>query len=75
MVKVNPKYFWTYFNSKKSTNKLPCTMSYFNEEANNGNDIVNLFKSYFSSVYEVKLVDLSINNTSPNLLDCEYEVH
>jgi hypothetical protein len=50
-------------------------MSYFNEEANNGNDIVNLFKSYFSSVYEVKPVDISINNISPDLLDPINEIN
>lgn len=51
-VKSNPKLFWKFVNeNNKNIYKLPNTMSYLDIEVNNGNDIVNLFKEYFSNTY------------------------
>lgn len=50
---------WTFFNSERLNNQLPCTISYLNDESNNDNDIINLFKSYFSFVYEIKKKQLT----------------
>jgi len=62
-VKNNPKYFWKFFNTKNLTSFLPSSMSYLEKEADNGNHIVNLFKSYFSNTY---------NQNSLNLPNIEY---
>lgn len=49
---VNPKRFWKYVNEKRKMNSLPNTMFYGPERGENGEEIVGLFASHFSSVYD-----------------------
>lgn len=43
-VTYNPHYFWTFYVTQKLIDKLPCTMTYRNPEADTGGSIVDLFK-------------------------------
>lgn len=54
----NPKYFWKFFKDKKSQNSIPNNMNYNKMNANNGQDIVNLFGKFFSNVYKKPLLNL-----------------
>lgn len=68
-VKNNPKYFWKFFCTEKSTSYLPNSMSYLEKEADNGNDIVNLFKSYFFNTYNLSTINLPDIKYPKNILD------
>lgn len=48
-IKTNPKHFWSYFKSLSKTNALPNTMKYNNSISSSGNEICDLFASYFNS--------------------------
>jgi len=74
-VKNNPKYFWKFFNTEKLTSYLPSSMSYLEKEADNGNDIVNLFKSYFSNTYNQNALNLPNIEYSNNILDPIYSIN
>lgn len=50
-------------------------MTYFNEESNCRNNIVNLFKSYCSSVNEVNSNNLPINNISLIILNSNTKIN
>lgn len=49
--KTNPKYFWTFMRELKSNHSLPHNMTYGDEVAESGQNIVSLFKNYFQSVF------------------------
>lgn len=49
-IKNNPKYFWKFFKDKKSHNEVASNINYNNVNINNGQDIVNLFDTFFSNV-------------------------
>lgn len=67
-VKINPKHFWKFYNSQKSSSQLPAVMSYLDKETSSGSEIVNFFKSHFSSVYKPNILN-SYNITNFNELD------
>lgn len=73
----NPKYFWKYFNNKKPNHLLPNLMSY-NNEAEDGQSIVDIFGKYFSSVYTQPIPILSLGpnyiNTLNSICTCEISV-
>lgn len=47
----NKNAFWKYIsNKRKNSSTIPQTLFYNDKEASNGNDIANLFSSYFQSV-------------------------
>jgi len=56
----NPKLFWKYVNSKRSTLSLPNSMYYNNENISGGNDITNCFAQHFSSVLNMPSITESI---------------
>lgn len=56
-LKSNPKYFWNYFKNKKNQYDLPSVMHCDDVTANNSNEVVNLFASFFSSVYSTDMVN------------------
>ncbi|KAF0694325.1 Reverse transcriptase domain-containing protein, partial [Aphis craccivora] len=58
----NPKLFWKYVNSKRSTHSLPNSMYYNNENISGGNDITNCFARYFSSVLNMPSISESISD-------------
>lgn len=57
-IKKNPKYFWTYVNSKKLSSGLPQKLTYKDISSSDGVTICNLFNEYFTSVF----VDPSVNS-------------
>jgi len=59
-LKSQPKKFWSYIRSLKSTTGLPNTMSLNHQTAGNGEDIISLFSNYFSSVYNNRVNSNSI---------------
>lgn len=65
-INFNPKIFWKFVNQKNKLNSsFPNTMTYNSSEISGGNDIVNCFASYFSSVYDNSLnTPTSINKLS-----------
>lgn len=48
----NPKSLFSYIKSKRTTSSIPSTMYYQNEIAHTGQEISQLFSSFFYSVYE-----------------------
>lgn len=49
----DPKSFWKYINDKRSSHNLPSSLSYSNREATSGQEIANLFRDFFQTVYTV----------------------
>ncbi|KAF0713286.1 putative RNA-directed DNA polymerase, partial [Aphis craccivora] len=58
----NPKLFWKYVNSKRSTHSLPNSMYYNNDNISGDNDITNCFAQYFSSVLNMPSILESISD-------------
>lgn len=56
-ISSDPKSFWKYINDKKKSYRLPSVLHYDNKSANNNNDVVNLFSSYFSTIYSNEQVN------------------
>lgn len=52
-IKNNPKRFWNFIRSKKSSSDYPSVMHYNGKILNSGNDIVNAFSLFFQSNFEV----------------------
>jgi hypothetical protein len=51
-INIDVKFVWYYVNSLRSNrSNIPLSVSYDNSDADNINDITNLFANYFSSVY------------------------
>jgi len=68
----NPKLFWKYVNSKRSTHSLPNSMYYNNENISGGNGITNCFAQHFSNVLNMPSVSQTISdsyNTSIPFVD------
>lgn len=78
---TNPKYFWKFFNNKKTCSTIQNYMSYNNCQLTGGKDIVCGFAHYFSSVINNKLSTPSStyhasspssnNSTEVNLHSCQ----
>jgi Reverse transcriptase (RNA-dependent DNA polymerase) len=51
-IKINPKSFWNYVQSKSPSNQIPDTMYLDSVSSSDGFSISNLFNNYFSSVFE-----------------------
>ncbi|KAF0767516.1 UDP-N-acetylglucosamine--peptide N-acetylglucosaminyltransferase 110 kDa subunit-like, partial [Aphis craccivora] len=49
-ITCNPKSFWRYVKSKRSTHSLPNSMYYNNNNISGSDNITNCFAQYFSSV-------------------------
>lgn len=49
--KCNPKAFWQFVNSKRSSNSLPSQLNYNGKSASSDTEKANLFAAFFSSVY------------------------
>lgn len=47
-----PKKFWSFIENIKKSSGLPNSMSFNHKKADNGQEIVDLFSQYFSSVYK-----------------------
>ena len=58
----DPKQFWKFVNLKKKSLGIPSNMTFHDELITNGDDIVNSFAKYFSSVFL-----LSSNNDFPDI--------
>lgn len=67
-VKINPKHFWKFYNSQKSSLQLPAVMSYLDKETSSGSEIVIFFKLHFSNVYKLNTLN-SYNISNTNKLD------
>ncbi|MEL7308274.1 MAG: reverse transcriptase family protein, partial [Pseudomonadota bacterium] len=52
-IRVNPKRFWSYVKTQKSTSSLPKIMSFNSFEYTSLCDIVRIFCKYFESVFTV----------------------
>lgn len=64
-LKHNPKAFWSYVKSKKSSvNQLPSVMHHGIRSANSGTGIANLFASQFSSSFSEDINDTSSSSSS-----------
>lgn len=59
LIKNNHKYFWKFFKDNKSHNSVPNNVNYNKINADNGQDIVNLFGKFFSNVYKKPLLNMS----------------
>ncbi|XP_062541607.1 uncharacterized protein LOC134209633 [Armigeres subalbatus] len=53
----NPKSFWRYVNEQRKESGLPSTMTDFLAEAQTTNNIANLFRTQFSSVFTNEYLD------------------
>lgn len=51
-LKDNIKSFWKYINSKKSTKDIPQFMKHVDRIASDGQNVCELFSSFFGSVFE-----------------------
>lgn len=56
-LKLNPKSFWNFVQTRRKTCGLPSTMFYNNVTGNNSVDIANLFSSFFQNTYRDDNVD------------------
>lgn len=65
-LKYQPNKLWSYIKNLKSSSGIPNTMSLNHQTADNGEDIANLFSSYFSSVYKERI--------NPNTIFPSYNV-
>jgi len=69
-VKSNPKLFWKFVNeNNKNNHKLPNTIPHLDKEVNNGNDIVNVFKEYFSNTYVTNDITCPQINLKENYIE------
>ncbi|CAH2095705.1 unnamed protein product [Euphydryas editha] len=60
----NSKYFWTFLKSRKEeSNDLPGHMSFGGTSSSNGEEICNMFNSYFQSAFEP---EISVNGVLPD---------
>lgn len=59
----DPRIFWDYVRDKNKEDRIPNTMSYLDEIAEDGKSIANLFAMHFASVYDDSLTD----NTNSNI--------
>ena len=50
-ISKNPKSFWTYVKDKNNCHSVPLHVSYDGVTSNGAADMVNLFASFFSTVY------------------------
>lgn len=65
-LKYQPNKLWSYIKNLKSSSGIPNTTSLNHQTADNGEDIANLFSSYFSSVYKERI--------NPNTIFLSYNV-
>lgn len=61
-LKFQPKKFWSFIKNLRSSHGLPNSMSLDHVTAENGQEIVDLFSHYFSSVYNN--INIPIINTN-----------
>lgn len=47
----NPKYFWTFVKNRQKSKNISNNITNENTSTNNAEETVNIFKSYFESVY------------------------
>jgi len=59
----NPKLFWQYFDSKRSTHSLPNSMYYNNDNISSGDDITNCFAQHFSSVFNTASTSQTLSDS------------
>lgn len=52
-ISSDPKYFWSYIQSKRQQTRIPAKMSYNGIEYDNPRDIVNTFATFFSDVFSM----------------------
>ncbi|XP_075167476.1 uncharacterized protein LOC142239568 [Haematobia irritans] len=64
-IKSNPKSFWNFINSKRSSSDFPTRMVYNGKIANSQVEIANLFADFFSSNF----INNNASNYSREVLD------
>lgn len=52
----NPRSFWKYINDKRANHDLPGCLYYGSSRASNGQDIANLFREFFQTVYSTNSI-------------------
>ena len=50
-LKANPKRFWSYYKALNKTSRIPNTVSYGNVTVTDSSSKVNIFNSFFHSVF------------------------
>ena len=61
-LKSDPKSFWKFVNSKRTSNLLPSIMNYEGQTATNDSEKSNLFAQFFQNVYINRGVSSSLND-------------
>lgn len=51
-IRLNPKYFWSYIKSIKSTNSIPNRMFHQGSLLTDGSEIAGAFNNYYHSVFD-----------------------
>lgn len=51
LIHSNPKMFWSFIKSKRSTSTYPATMIYLDQSSDTGPGICNLFSNYFRTTF------------------------
>ncbi|KAF0682281.1 Reverse transcriptase domain-containing protein, partial [Aphis craccivora] len=73
----NPKYFWSFIKNKQKCNVVPRNITDGINIAKNMDDTVNIFKSYFESVYSQPNNNVShirCYNTDINFSTCQLTI-
>lgn len=62
----HPKMFWSFVKSnKKGSNSLPFTLYYERQSADTGEEVCNLFDSYFQSTFLLSSAHRADSSHSP----------
>lgn len=73
----DPKYFWSFIKNKHKCNDIPCNITDGIVDAKNIDDTVNIFKSYFESVYtqpNINISHIQCYNTNINFISCQFTI-
>lgn len=64
-IKLNPKYFWYFINSKRNSSGFPSKMFFDDKVSSSTSEIVDMFADYFSSNF-VQGISNGINSVHQN---------
>lgn len=63
-LRSDPKYFWTYFNSRRKDHNLPNTFNYGDAQTSDHSVAANYFNDYFLSVFNRPRKSFSLDSRS-----------
>ncbi|CAG9128671.1 unnamed protein product [Plutella xylostella] len=71
---TNPKAFWSFIKNKRKGSSFPSTMNYLGNSSSSGDEISNLFSSYFHSTFLQPEPDQNadggtVDDATPNIAD------